>query len=117
MSESESKCKFAGLPQVGEVLQCDHCHKPRLRADVLRCRKNGPRIEGLGDLVEIATRVTGIKAVVKAIAPDCDCPGKHLRWNQKFPIGAGPESDPSSQPESYRQQQAGVPQSSSTLHS
>lgn len=46
-------------------------------------------MEGLGDLVAKVTEVTGIKAVVEAIAPEggCGCEQRQAKLNQLFPFG------------------------------
>ena len=46
-------------------------------------------MEGLGDLVAKVTEVTGIKAVVEAIAPagGCGCEQRQAKLNQLFPFG------------------------------
>lgn len=46
-------------------------------------------MEGLGDLVAKVTEVTGIKAVVEAIAPEggCGCQQRQAKLNQLFPFG------------------------------
>jgi hypothetical protein len=43
-------------------------------------------MEGLGDLVAKVTEVTGIKAVVEAIAPEggCGCQQRQAKLNQLF---------------------------------
>jgi hypothetical protein len=47
-------------------------------------------MEGLGDLVAKVTEVTGIKAVVDAIAPEggCGCQERQAKLNQLFPFGS-----------------------------
>ena len=46
-------------------------------------------MEGLGDLVAKVTEVTGIKAVVEALAPEggCGCQQRQAKLNQLFPFG------------------------------
>jgi hypothetical protein len=46
-------------------------------------------MEGLGDLVAKVTEVTGIKAMVDAIAPEggCGCQQRQAKLNQLFPFG------------------------------
>ena len=41
--------------------------------------------KGFGDTVEKFTTATGIKAVVKAIAPDCGCEERKEKLNKMFP--------------------------------
>ena len=41
--------------------------------------------KGFGDTVEKFTTATGIKAVVKAIAPDCGCEERKEWLNKKIP--------------------------------
>jgi len=44
-------------------------------------------MEGLGDLVAKVTEVTGIKAVVKAVAgDDCGCAQRQQKMNEMFPF-------------------------------
>lgn len=44
-------------------------------------------MEGLGDLVAKVTEVTGIKAVVKAVAgDDCGCVERQQKLNDMFPF-------------------------------
>lgn len=45
-------------------------------------------MEGLGDLVAKVTEVTGIKAVVEAVAgKDCGCAQRQQKLNNMFPFG------------------------------
>lgn len=46
-------------------------------------------MEGLGDLVAKVTEVTGIKAVVEAVAPNggCGCAQRQQKLNEMFPFG------------------------------
>jgi hypothetical protein len=46
-------------------------------------------MEGLGDLVAKVTEVTGIKAVVEAVAPNggCGCAQRQQKLNAMFPFG------------------------------
>lgn len=81
------ECQFGDLPLPDVLAKCEACHKLRDRADVLRCRRSGPRIEGLGDVIEVFTRKTGIQAIVKAINPDCGCDHRQREKNQQFPLG------------------------------
>lgn len=44
-------------------------------------------MEGLGDLVAKVTEVTGIKAVVEAVAgEDCGCAQRQQKLNEMFPF-------------------------------
>lgn len=45
-------------------------------------------MEGLGDLVAKVTEVTGIKAVVEAVAPNggCGCAERQQKLNEMFPF-------------------------------
>ena len=45
-------------------------------------------MEGLGDLVAKVTEVTGIKAIVEAVAPDggCGCAQRQQKLNDLFPF-------------------------------
>ena len=45
-------------------------------------------MEGLGDLVAKVTEVTGIKAVVEAVAPNggCGCAQRQQKLNDMFPF-------------------------------
>lgn len=48
------------------------------------------RLEGLGDAVELVTKVTGIKAATEALSKvtgkDCGCQGRKDKLNQQFPF-------------------------------
>ena len=48
------------------------------------------RLEGLGDAVELVTKVTGIKAATEALSKatgkDCGCAGRKAKLNQQFPF-------------------------------
>lgn len=50
----------------------------------MRSPKN-TKSKGLGDSIEKITQATGIKALVKAIAPDCGCEERRKKLNQMFP--------------------------------
>jgi hypothetical protein len=43
------------------------------------------RKKGLGDTIDAITTATGIKALVKAVAPDCGCEKRREKLNQIFP--------------------------------
>lgn len=43
------------------------------------------RDKGFGDTIDRFTSVTGIKAVVKAIAPNCGCDERKEWLNKKMP--------------------------------
>jgi hypothetical protein len=45
---------------------------------------DGPA-RGLGDIVHTVAQVTGVAAVVKAVAPDCGCEQRRQALNQSFP--------------------------------
>lgn len=47
-------------------------------------------MEGLGDLVAKVTEVTGIKAVVEAVAPNggCGCAERQQKLNDLFPFNS-----------------------------
>ena len=66
---------FDGLPSVADCQTCDKY-------------AGGPR--GLGDLVELATKVTGIKAVTEAVAKrtgrDCGCGRRRDKLNELVPF-------------------------------
>ena len=47
-------------------------------------RYDGPA-RGLGDIVHTVAQVTGVAAVVKAVAPDCGCEQRRQALNQSFP--------------------------------
>jgi len=49
--------------------------------------RNKKKPKGLGDVVEMFTETTGIKAVVKLVnGEDCvDCQERKDRWNRKYP--------------------------------
>ena len=54
-----------------------------------------PRIDGLGDLVEVVTTVTGIKAateaVNKATGKDCGCGRRRDKLNELVPFRREPD--------------------------
>jgi hypothetical protein len=73
-----SECRlglFGGRPSPGVCQTCDKY-------------AGGPR--GLGDLVELATKVTGIKAVTEAVAKrtgrDCGCGRRRDKLNKAVPF-------------------------------
>ena len=41
--------------------------------------------KGFGDTIDKFTTATGIKAIVKAVAPDCGCEERKEWLNEKFP--------------------------------
>lgn len=41
--------------------------------------------KGLGDTIDKFTTATGIKAIVKAVAPDCGCEERKEWLNEQFP--------------------------------
>ena len=41
--------------------------------------------KGLGDAIDKFTEKTGIKKLVKAINPDCNCEERRKKLNQMFP--------------------------------
>lgn len=53
-------------------------------------RKLPPRPAGLGDVVEIAAKVTGVKAVVEKVSEvtgkDCGCKKRQKALNQMVPF-------------------------------
>ena len=52
--------------------------------------KQLPRLNGLGDVVEVVTTVTGVKAAVEAVAKatgtDCGCGRRRDKLNQLIPF-------------------------------
>ena len=51
--------------------------------------RNKKKPKGLGDVVEMFTEATGIKAVVEAFTPegvDCGCSKRKEKLNKLFPI-------------------------------
>lgn len=50
-----------------------------------------PKLTGLGDLVEVATKATGIKQVVDKVSEvtgkDCGCSKRKAKLNQIVPFG------------------------------
>lgn len=46
-------------------------------------RYDGPA-RGLGDIVHTVAQVTGVAAVVEAVAPDCGCQQRREALNQRF---------------------------------
>jgi len=51
------------------------------------------RMDGLGDLVEAVTTVTGVKAATEAVAKvtgkDCGCKRRRDKMNESFPFRRG----------------------------
>lgn len=47
-------------------------------------RYDGPA-RGLGDIVHTFAQVTGVAAVVEAVAPDCGCQQRREALNERFP--------------------------------
>ena len=51
------------------------------------------KLDGLGDAVELVTKVTGIKAVTEAVSKatgrDCGCAKRKDKLNKKFPFKKG----------------------------
>jgi len=51
------------------------------------------RMDGLGDLVEAVTTVTGVKAATEAVAKvtgkDCGCKRRRDKMNERFPFRRG----------------------------
>ena len=51
------------------------------------------RMDGLGDLVEAVTTVTGVKAATEAVAKvtgkDCGCKRRRDKMNEAFPFRRG----------------------------
>lgn len=45
---------------------------------------DGPA-RGLGDIVHTVAQVTGVAAVVNAVAPDCGCQQRRETLNERFP--------------------------------
>jgi hypothetical protein len=45
---------------------------------------DGPA-RGLGDIVHTVAQVTGVAAVVHAVAPDCGCEQRRQALNERFP--------------------------------
>lgn len=103
---SPSKCGFLGqLPGFRQTLHCQSCDKLRSAGEVVRCRRDGPRIEGLGDVIQIVAKATGVAAAVNATVGDCGCPRRQRNWNRLVPFTSpvpdeepNPPSAPSSIP-------------------
>lgn len=88
-SQTEKKCGWSGrLPDFQESSICQSCQKLRTAGQITRCRiRGGPEIEGLGDVVAIAAKVTGVKAVVDLLTGgDCGCPGRQAALNRAVPF-------------------------------
>jgi hypothetical protein len=47
--------------------------------------RRNTKSKGLGDTIDKVTTATGVKALVKAIAPDCGCEERREKLNQLFP--------------------------------
>jgi len=45
--------------------------------------------KGLGDTIQAITKVTGIEAIVKKVAPDCGCAKRQKTLNDLFPYKNG----------------------------
>lgn len=45
---------------------------------------DGPA-RGLGDIIHTVAQVTGVAAVVEAVAPDCGCQQRRETLNERFP--------------------------------
>ena len=41
--------------------------------------------KGFGDTVDKFTTSTGIKAIMKVVAPSCNCEQRREKWNTMFP--------------------------------
>ena len=86
---SPSRCGWAGpLPGFKQTAMCQACDKGRSAGDVFRCQRNGgPRIEGLGDVIQAAAKVTGVSRVVKAVfGEDCGCEQRRAALNAAVPF-------------------------------
>jgi len=81
------------LPGVSTT-ECQGCGLAVNSGQAMRCRKNGPKIRGLGDVIQRVARATGVAAVVKAIAPGCGCSGRQQRLNEMFPLAADSQAEP-----------------------
>lgn len=81
------------LPGI-ETTECPGCGLAVNTGQMLRCRKNGPKIRGLGDVVQRVARATGVAAVVKAIIPNCGCLARQAKLNEVFPLGDGSLIEP-----------------------
>jgi hypothetical protein len=61
--------------------------------------KKLPKLDGLGDAVELVTKVTGIKAVTevvsKATGRDCGCAKRKDKLNKLVPFNRAQTDDPS----------------------
>ena len=62
---------YGPRPSKGVCNQCEHYDGP-------------PR--GLGDIVHTVAQVTGVAAVVKAVAPDCGCQKRREALNRAAPL-------------------------------
>ena len=62
------------------------------------------RLEGLGDAVELVTKVTGIKAATEALSKvtgkDCGCAGRKDKLNKQFPFNPAQSDAPGQDSES-----------------
>lgn len=76
------------LPGVSTT-ECPGCGRDVNSGDAMRCRVNGPKIRGLGDVVQRVMKATGVSAVVKAVAPGCGCSARQERLNKAFPFAGG----------------------------
>ncbi len=81
------------LPGVSTT-ECPGCGLAVNSGQAMRCRANGPKVRGLGDVVQRALKATGVAAVVKAIIPNCGCSARQARLNAMFPLAADPPTEP-----------------------
>jgi hypothetical protein len=77
-------CRFR---QTGPAsMTCERCGRFVKRLGHVQAACRNPRIEGLGDVLEIVLRWLGIARVVKAVKPNCGCDKRQRRWNRWWPF-------------------------------
>jgi len=81
LSRNDHPCRFAN------GTRCTHAGvggDVGPKCDTCRMYSGKPR--GLGDIVAIAATVTGVAAVVDAVAPNCRCPERRAALNRAVPF-------------------------------
>ena len=69
-------CTVNAAPAFGTVPSKDVCSV---------CPHYDGPARGLGDIVHTVAQVTGVAAVVDAVAPDCGCQQRRQALNERFP--------------------------------
>ena len=80
--------QLCDFEQQGAKYVCKVCGTSVPFRDKPPMRNCGPRIMGLGDVIDRITTATGIKAVVHAVAgEDCGCQKRREKLNEMLPLG------------------------------